>query len=359
MTMDAKKTKKLLKRGLAYLFALTLAIAFVPGLGLAPASQAEAAGVSQDGEGYTVTVTGIDGGITMGKVAEITVKVTGGTDAKISYANIDSTNLSRNTLFEGVSTPIVKAWVNTGVTGVTTGVYNLKVEVLSGGVWTTHTFPFTVVPKAPSLRKSDFETTYNSATIQTGRWGYDNGDKVEIYTVENGKAVYRAGVLTTDTSGSVTVTGLKANKAYEFLAAGYSKNAGAYSKLSSRVTVRTGTAAAPALKSVKASGAKMAKSKRRWISGYWSGGHWTSGRWTGGGYYTSFTLKVVLKSTHPGQRGIIVNGKKISGTGKNFKVKMTLSGKRKGKRAVFNIRTYRDSTYLGTSKPVTKKVTVK
>lgn len=315
---------------------------------------------SEDSYSFTVNAIEHDYGkvkvkmsdVVSGKECKFTCEVTGNPDSVITAVDDGDGRASF-----GSGKRKIEAYTGK----LSPGIHTLKVYVEDPNVseeW-VYKYRFQVKPKAPALTKSAFTVSYNSASITAIGWGAANGDVVYICSInKNGKRTFLKGYKTSSTKGTVKVTGLKPNTSHKLCAVGYVSKGKIYGKESKAVTVRTGHASAPKVKSVKVSGAKVRKVPKRWVSGYWSGTRWITGHYTGGGYSTSYTVTVKLKRSHSGQKGIIINGKKVKGKGKTFKTTFTDYGKWKGRKTYFTICSYQNSNWLGSSKSVTKKAVV-
>ena len=81
----------------------------------------------------------------------------------------------------------------------------------------------------------------------------------------------------------------------------------------------------------------------------------------GGNTYTSYKLKVTLKSKVPGKgtKYIVINGQRCKVKGKTYVVKGTYKGKRKKKKITVKAYTLKSNVYGGAGSVGSKKVTIK
>lgn len=163
------------------------------------------------------------------------------------------------------------------------------------------------------------------------------------------------------------MNGLKANTFYE-VRASYTKNVGGktYSSIypswgsnlaySNTITIKTGPAKKPPIKSIKITKAKVktSRTKGKW---YWDNGHLKYLK-PYKVYRTTFTVTVTMKKK-PGVKGIYIGEKKVKGNKKKYKTKFTIDGKMKGKKVRVDVRTYGNNTYGQRSMVYSKKVKVK
>ena len=191
---------------------------------------------------------------------------------------------------------------------------------------------------------------------KTKKWGdvygpFDSYDKA--------KTNYFIG----DASSTGTKVKIAANRTYQ-VRVFYAKSAPysgssdwMYGPFSNTVTIKTGKATKPAIKSVTVKAIKVKKVKliqhAHWdISGKWIP-YKESYTWT-----TKYKVTVKLKKK-PGTTGIIIGDKKIKGNKKTYSATFTDSGKLKGKKIKVGICTYNDAALGAYGPSVTKKVKVK
>lgn len=312
-----------------------------------------------------VSVSGL-GTHMAGKNLEFHAAVTGNSDAEIYDMTVKG---DEGSSFNNSNLLVTIAEGRKSATGYITGSdlrsgkYILRIYLHGSEGYEELEYKFMVKPAAPSLKVSNIVTTYNTVSFQTGRWSYQNGEKIELYYVtekEDGSLDphYLTSFLTSSTVSTVSAKGLKPNTTYRLLAVGWSTALNDYGNLSKYVTVKTGPSKKPSIKSVKIIGAKVKKTRR------YHSGHWTStGTWIKGYYYTatstSYKVTVKLNKKASGMKGIMINGTKVKGSGKTFKVTVTETGNQKGKKKTFRICSYHNNSYLGMSKSISKKAKVK
>lgn len=223
----------------------------------------------------------------------------------------------------------------------------------------------TVKPSAISnVTLSAFSVGYNSAKIQVSSLGIGqaslNGSKVHLQRNKSGTWT----TVKDFSTGTKTlkITGLKPKSTYQYRFIGYVPASGGNAELtgapSKTFTIKTGVKTAPSVKSISTSGAKTSHVKRVYHPGHWSGSHWFKGYYTGGYDMTTFKVKVTLNKKIAGTAGLKISDKYVKGTGTTFTASISMKGKHKGKYRKFTISSYRDSTYGGTSKSVTKSAKI-
>lgn len=215
--------------------------------------------------------------------------------------------------------------------------------------------PFFTVPKDSHTQKFIYGQIYFQLyDTKTKEWGdvygpYDSYEKMKTqYFKGNNK------------SGG---TKLVANRSYK-VRAFYAKNVTYGSKtypmigpFSNEVTVKTGKAAKPKIKSVTVKAIKVKKIKLI-RHAYWDiNGKWIpykeSYTWT-----TKYKVTVKLKKK-PGTAGLCIGNKRIKGNKKTYSATFTDTGKLKGKKIKVAICTYNDKATGAYGPAVYKKVKMK
>ena len=126
---------------------------------------------------------------------------------------------------------------------------------------------------------------------------------------------------------------------------------------SNTVSIKTGKAEKPKIKSVKITKAKQQKKKLK-SGGYWdAGGVWHPRKYTTS-WTTTYKVTVKLKKK-PGTKGIYIGDKKLKGNKTSYTTTISQSGKMIGKKVKLEIYTYNDDKLGGYSPSVTKKVKIK
>lgn len=147
---------------------------------------------------------------------------------------------------------------------------------------------------------------------------------------------------------------VKANKTYNLELRGYWKVGDTYyySPETTKITVKTGPATKPVIKSVKISKVKVTKVKD---SGHWN----SSGNWVYN-YKTSYTVKVTLSKKAKNIKGIELsdgyNGYLLKGDKKTYTKSMSIVSEgfnHKGDTFGFTVSTYSDNKYMAYS-PISK-----
>ena len=223
-----------------------------------------------------------------------------------------------------------------------------------------------VVTGKPALSLENFTAVTNSISY-SGNFPAGGCYKVMLYKNKKWQKVKDLRVETG--AGSLlfkkqfTINGLKAVTKYRVRLDPYTKVDGKtyYGKSSAVFTISTGLKSAPPIKSIKISKVKFKKGYRTntWVKGYWFGNTYYPGHYVRIPDRTSFTVTVTLNKKLKGTKGLVINGKKVSGRSKTFKKTMLVEGNIKGKKYDIVVSSFKDHNYGGLSKGVKRKVTIK
>lgn len=223
-----------------------------------------------------------------------------------------------------------------------------------------------VITGKPTLSLANFTSNYNSITYSS-KFMSGNHYKVMLYTKRKWKKVkdlhINHSATNTYIDTSFKIKGLKANTKYRLRLDPYTViDSKTYQgKSSSTLTIWTGLKSIPPIKSINVANVKFKKGYRSntWVSGYWSGNYYHPGYYIRVPSKTTFTITITLKKKLKGTQGLMINGEKIAGKGKTFKRKITVDGNMKGKKYKLTIVSYKDRRYDGSSKAISRKVTIK
>lgn len=211
---------------------------------------------------------------------------------------------------------------------------------------------YRVLPKSLGVARS-YKGTHNSLTFGLPK-GYNcnsrvSGDYIILQKKVGNKWVNLVTKNIKNLEGSSTFTAnkLKGNTSYTFRFIGkVNANNGVpalYSPSNSTFVRKTAPAAKPVISSVKIYNAKTWKTKDKYIKGHWVGNTYYKGYWVKGEWRTSYKIKVTIKKSIPGMKGLIVNGDAVKGTGRTFIADGYKGGKAKGKKIKVSVRTYGNS----------------
>ena len=225
---------------------------------------------------------------------------------------------------------------------------------------------YTVLPKALGVARS-YKGTHNSLTFGLPKgfstYGRLSGDYIVLQKKVGAKwvNVVTKNIKSLTDSSMVTAKNLKGNTSYTFRFVGKVNGKDGqpalYSPTATNFVRKTAPAAKPVISSVKIYNAKTWKTKDKWIAGHWVGNTYYKGYLQKGEWRTSYKIKVTIKNSIPGMKGLIVNGDSVKGTGRTFIADGYSGGKAKGKNVKVSVRTYGNA--VGVVGPYSATRTVK
>ncbi len=320
----------------------------------------------------TITVTGLSERYTSGSTIKAHIKLTGA-DPNITLSgwgirvgdinvNLMENNTNIDSIYRkleadisadiGDYTPIGNAvlWVTATHSG---GAPKGSTKITG----TTGEFKFDIAPLPLTYTVT---SSYKSITFKTG-FGGTSGDYADYQIYENGNWVTKQ---TAKIDKPVTISGLKDHTNYKVRVVSFKEKTATsdrvYAEPSKETSLTTGYKTAPAIKSISIKRGKVQYIKRQWHPGKYVGSTWFKGYYTGGYYSSNYTIKVTLKKNIKGIAGLRINGEKVKGKGKTFKLNASRKGKNiKGIKIPVTVESYLSNSYGGYSKAVVKKAKIK
>ena len=232
----------------------------------------------------------------------------------------------------------------------------------------------TYIYKKPSIKLSEFATTYNHIAYRYSGSSYEGCSVYYDWKKKGGKWNKLVGPVSTS-SGTYTREKQKLKAAANYTVRTYFGKVVRYSgasilisgadtgKYSSSKTVKT-AGKKLSIKSVKISGVSQ---KKRKVTGWYIGyvrdpyyGTWNRSLIYGTRNIVTTKFKVTLRlKKKPGTKGIYIGTHKIKGNKKTYTTTFNLEGKYKGKKATFSFNSYQSTKYTSSSPYVRKNIKIK